>query len=383
MHKSSTEKLWQRSPELDARFAAATGRIRVMEERLLTDDDLRRLAEPRVSYGQRREILSKAGYSGDDSTEGLIVAARDEHDRLLMSMTEGTGLGTFLLLDLDYHNVKAIVRYLLLEQSEQRSAASRSQSRSESLVKEGGENIPDGLKPLIRQTAPTPPELVFDVLLDLMQGTVPAAPPVGVRAVFFEHMKKIVNAAGQGKEMAFADLTADRLAFEEMIVLAKTPELKTMRDFLLDYISILADGANLETILRVRRSKGTRAFLEEALVPGGKVSPEEAAELYGRPLEELRSAYSKSYIADEIDPLPEYETREEIRDFGLMRDRLLLDVAAIGKKATASGEVIMGYWLAKRMEIKNVRLITQARGRGVPAEDILPMIRPAYKGYRK
>lgn len=381
MHKNGTQNLWRREMRTDSRFAAATGRVRVLEERMLAAEDFRQLADPRVSFSQRRDILTRAGYTGEGSNEELILSGRDEQDRLLYELSKGSDLAVILLLDLDYHNVKAIVRYLLLEQHEQRDAAARAQTQTENLVKEQRENIPRNLKPLMRETAPTPPETVFDLLVDLMLEDGVASPPPDVRPVFFENMKKIVKVSGTGKELASADLLADRLCFEEMLLLTEQPEQSGIRDFLLDYISILADAANLETFLRIRRGHGSKSFLEEALVPGGKVSEEELLDLYGKDQEALNRAFKKSYISDVMDPLPQYRTREDIQKFGSMKDELLLKVAVLGKRATASGEAVLGYWLAKRLEMRNVRLILQAVSRGMRAEEILPLIRTAYKGY--
>lgn len=382
MLNNGTQNLWRHKPELDNRFASATGRVRVLEERMLTSEDFRHLADPRLSFVQRREILSKAGYSGEDSTEALVLAARDELDDTLYVLSRGTKLADFLLLDLDYHNAKAIVRFLLLEQREIRHTANMKAAGGESRLKEGQDNIPENLKPLIRKKAPTSPELVFEVLVDLMRESGAAVAPSSMRPLFFKHLTLIAEAAGAGKELASTDLTADRLCFEEMLAMAAEASQHKMKGFLLNYISVLADAANLETLLRVRRSYGTRAFLEEALVPGGLVPEAEISGLYGKEHAAISQAFKKSWLAAEMDPVPSYVTREEIRAFGYKRDLLLLRTAAIGKKATAGGEAILGYWLGKRLEMKNIRLILQAVGRGLDEEEILPLIRPSYKGYR-
>lgn len=381
MHNNSTQNLWRRPMQTDVRFASATGRVRVLEEQMLTDEDFRLLADSRISFSQRRDILAKAGYTGDGSTEQIILAARDEQDILLKQLSGRSGLATVLLLDLDYHNVKAMVRHLLLEQHEQSDAAT-GLAAAEKFNHEDGERIPHNLRPLIRRTAPTAPEAVFDVLVDLMRGSGVAAAPSGIRPLFFEHIKQIVHISGTGSDLAATDLLADRLCFTEMVALAEEPSLAALREFLLDYISIMADMANLETFLRVRRTRAGKSFLEKALVPGGRVKPEQLAALYGRSRQDVTELFQKSYVSDVIYPVPKYQSREDIRNLGLMKDELLLRVSVLGKKATAGGAAILGYWLAKRLEMKNIRLILQAVGRGVKEEDILPMIRPAYKGYR-
>mgnify|MGYP001358283978 CR=1 FL=1 len=382
MRKNSPKDLWQRESKPDIRFAAATGRIRVLEEKMLSEEDFLHLADPHVSFSQRREILNKAGYSGEGSNEQVILQGRDKQDRLLYELSEGTNLATVLLMDLDYHNLKAIVRFLLLEQHEQQAAASRAQTQTESFVKEYQADIPPKLKPLIRETAPTSPELLFDVVVDLMRGET-VDRPEELRPMFFDHIKEVTDIAGSGREMSAADLLADRLCFEEMLAEAEKTKQSSFRQFLLDYISIVADEENLESFLRVRRGHGSKDFLARALVPGGKVSPEELLALFDAEREELTALFQKSYVSAVMDPVPPYRDRADIRAFGIMKDEILMRLALLGKKAAAGGEAVLGFWLAKRLEMRKIRVILQAAGRGMRQEEIMPLIRPADKGYER
>ncbi len=373
------QSVWNREPKLDPELAAATGRLRVLEERMLSTEDFRRLATDTVSFAERADILERAGYTGDGSLESRVLKARDQNDRLLkeLSGTDEESLSTFLLLDLDYHNAKAMVRYFVLLQQEMNLSRALAEETTDNYEDIEGE-FPVALYPLLRATAPTPIGLLYETTLRLMQGEEPADAPQGIRPLFFEHLKRIVRQASRATDLADTDLLADRLSFAEMITLADRSKHK---DYLRDFISILADNANLETLLRVRRGRRGTAFLKQALVPGGRVPESEIIDLYAADELKLRGAWSESLLSIVLRRVPDYETRDDIKALGQDLDLCILKLAALGKRSTAGAEAVAGYWLGRRLEMKNIRIILQAVARGLSTDETLALIRPAYKGY--
>lgn len=383
MQSKTSNSVWFREPPLDERFAAATGRVRVLEDSMLNAEDLRRLSDPSAGFAQRAELLEKAGYGGEGTLESRVIEGRDRQDLLLKELTIDTVLGTFLLLDQDYHNAKAIVRYIRLRQSEMDEVSTRVHSADDS--SQGGsttETLPAKLHNLIRETAPTPPEKLFELLLHMInEGATTEAPP-GMRPLFYEHLRRIVAQIGTNSDLVTTDLLADKLWFAEMIAIAGARETGKMRPFLTDYISILADSANFETFFRLRRSRGSKSFLASALVPGGTTLPETFVEHFYAESQALVPLWQRSLLADVAADLPEYSDSEDIWSYGLNADLVLLKLAAKGKESTAGAEAITGFWLGKRLEAKNIRIVLQAIARGLDGDEIRKLLRPAYKGYR-
>ncbi len=430
MSEKNANTVWTREPVLRPNYGAATGRIRVLEDRMLRTEDYRRLASG-VSYTERADLLERAGYGGDGTLDQRLIAGRDQNDLLLKELTHDNILATFLLLELDYHNLKAILRYLTLLHLEREEASAHQHSPSEEGTSAEQKTIPQALQRLIRSTAPTDPETLYVTLLRLMREEDPAdhagkpvtsenrtekpetsenraekpeystnriekpeasanhAPhsglepeiPEGIRPLFYEHMRQVVRIAATSVELSDSDLLADQLCFREMEALASSREASEARAFLVDYVSILADSANLEILFRIQRGGESRAFLQQALVPGGKVSPDEVLALYDKDLEAIRKVYQKTLLSDVVEVLPAYQSKEDIRNYGKAKDYVLLRLAMLGKRQTAGTEAIVGYWLGKKLEIKNLRIILQAIARGLSQNEIMAMVRPAYGGY--
>lgn len=400
MSEKNANTVWTREPVLRPNYGAATGRIRVLEDRMLRTEDYRRLASG-ISYAERADLLERAGYSGDGTLDQRLIAGRDQNDLLLKELTHDNVLATFLLLELDYHNLKAILRYLILLHLEREEAGAHELSPQEEGASAEQKTIPQALQRLIRFTAPTDPETLYATLLRLMRDVDPADHtekpeasanlalhsglepeiPEGVRPLFYEHMQQVVRIAATSVELSDSDLLADQLCFREMEALATSREASEARSFLLDYVSILADSANLEILFRIQRGGESRAFLQQALVPGGKVSPDEVLALYDKDLEAIRKVYQKTLLSDVVEVLPAYQSKEDIRNYGKAKDYVLLRLAMFGKRQTAGAEAIVGYWLGKKLEIKNLRIILQAIARGLSQNEIMAMVRPAYGGY--
>lgn len=364
--------------QMDLRFAASIGRLRVLEDSFLEKEELVRLSDPNMPYTARKSMLEQAGYSASSDFEEAIRISRDEQDALLKEFSADSGLDEFLLLDLDYHNLKAIVRFLLLQRrywEEYADTARVDGDESESLAKLG--SIPLGLQPMLRKSAQTDVEALYSVILEMMQGKI-VENNGSFRPAFFGHIMQVIATAAKGSDLSAPDLLADRLYFEELYSYTKNPQHKSLHRFERDYVRLLADQANLEIYLRVKRSQGAKSLLVSALVPHGSIEEADYIRAYNGEVA-IEDLFKQSPISEYFDSFPKYETKAEIRSFGTTKDQLLEALMIKGKKQSFGPEAIVAFWIGKRMERRNLRLILQSIGRGLKQEEILPMLRPIYK----
>ncbi len=104
--------------------------------------------------------------------------------------------------------------------------------------------------------------------------------------------------------------------------------------------------------------------------------------LYKAEEKEIEKTFANTQVAAVLENFPVYRTKVDIVGFGLKKDEVLYRLARVGKRQTAGVEALTGFWLGKKMEIKNVRIILQALARGLPQEEIQKLLRPTYPGYQ-
>ena len=320
----------------------AISRTRVLENRLLNRERLQRILEVHSAADMPR-VLLELGYGGTQQgdVQALIRRELDEAYEYVRRVTPDEYATGTLLLKGDCHNAKCILKADLLGFDAQTH------------VRDCGTIDPKKL------------------LLAMSKGDV---------SMLSQNMKlaaqDIVSRLELGSvQVRHLECRMDNACFADMSEYAK----KSGDGAAIALVQMQADLSNLLTLLRIRRSGGTKQMLEEALLPGGTVdstgfmtalegNAEDVLRLLGMP--QYRSAI-----------LCGIERVQQDGSFGLLEkqcDDVILNYLKDRRYQRDGIAPLLGYLLAKEREAHAVRLIYICKRNGVPLPMMQERLRDLY-----
>ncbi len=398
-HALGLKRSWQRKPAIDADYAYATGRVRVLAEAKVDREEERTFVAPGSQDLSRHHLLDTAGYPSGDSLEQRLLLGRDAADLLLQELSRHGVLSQGLLLERDYQNVKAMTKYLALEQSqEQDSGAAHRVNQSAALrdmpgqtqgaaqtpnKTEGGQQaerdrslllrFPEILRPLLMPSAVTPLLVLWDHLRRQWQQPQRCVETRGVDPSLAASIQAVHAAYVQHPEALAIDRMVDRLYFRHLADLAA--HAGTAAGFLQDYTAIQSDRANLQILARCRAAQTGKAYYAGQTLAGGSLTEEAWAELYDADSAQLEHALSGSLVKDLLAYVNVYSAGGG-RSFELVADQALERLAQKGQKASYGPDVIGAFWLGRMLEIKRLRSLLVALDLGLTGSEALQSLRP-------
>lgn len=314
---------------------------------LMTKKDLLRVASAK-DLETAGAILRDFGY-GDakDLTDGRNIEdyLRKERSALrerVFKTVPDPEVFRFDLLPYDYHNVKVCLKSELLD---------REIDPEEDLN-------PDGSIPADRLL-----QLVRDRNSSFLSPQMKAG------------IAEALDVYNRGKDPQTIDLVLDRACYREMLDAAKATE----SDFLIGFVKIRIDAANLGTFLRLRQLGRPWSFFRDIYLEGGNI-----------PLQLLIGAWEEPYarVAERLDP---YGFRAAMADgarimketgsftaFEKFRDDAVMKYVKDAKYIPFGPEPVEGYWYAKTKEIDNLRIALTGNYYGFSEASVEERLRETY-----
>lgn len=334
--------VWALKKIKDTDYLYASSRIRVLEKGLLTRDMMSRMCDAKT-IEEAEKILVECGYIdfNPNSLDDLERALATERTRVvdaLVDMTPDKNLIEIFMLKYDYHNIKA---YLKAEAM--------------------GEDYLD----LMIKTGLIPIRTLVNALKEEEYGQ--------FSPVMAASIVEAKNILAQTRDPQKMDAVLDKACFAEMLDCAE----KTGSGFLMDYVKLLIDSANLRAVVRLKRMGKEISSIKEFAISGGNIpvdkfmvdlTPEAIVNIFDRTLlEGAAEAGAKALKGEE----------------GLSRMDLLCDDAVMAylKKAkyVSFGEQpVVAFIAAKESELTAVRTIMAGRLAGLKPEMIMGRLREAY-----
>lgn len=327
----------------DTDYLALAARVHAMEGSLLSRERMERMLEARTDE-EAVKVLAECGYGE------LTEMTAEGVDRLLAqrrtAVAKGLegGMPDPRLLDVfkvkyDYHNLKTLLKAEALGQNHDR------------LLVDGGRVPVSELK---------------EKLTGVAGGSLPD--PLA-RAV--KEAREVFHATGDPQRLDFA---LDRAYFAEMANLAE----ETGSGYLMGYVSIMVDVANLRCLVRALRMKKGADFLKGVLFQGGKVGRSgilAVAANGGSGLAELYASTSLRQAAE--------SGAAAVAGGGLTAFEKACDDAVTaylaGAKYIPFGEApVIGFLAAVDGELVNLRIIFSGRWAGLDGETIRERLRESY-----
>ena len=321
----------------DTDYLSISARIRAMENRLLTRERMDRMIDARDT-SEAMKVLGECGYGEGASLDAVLAQARADIFRDMEAAAPDHRLVEIFQLKYDYHNAKAILK------------AQAMGVPAERLLLPGGRY--DGK--------------------ELLEGW-QREDLRGCSETFRKAMDRAKAALAESRDPQQADVILDRACYEEMARLAR--ELES--DFLMGYVRLSVDVANLRTAVRVHRMGKEGDFLRQVLLPGGSVSEQTVAAARGEALGEVFRSGPLAQAA-ELGAKLTQPGSGALTAFEKACDDAVTAYLSAARRVPFGEQTVVGYLYARELELTAIRTIFAGRAAGLDGDTIRSRLRGTY-----
>lgn len=322
-------------------FIQSSVRIRHAEKKLLTKQQLQRLADAK-NLEDAIKLLNETSYSSElskldrpENYEQVLSEVLNKTYKEAMEISPEKSLVEILSCKYDYHNLKVLVKenilkekfdsmYCMLDGNEIEAFRELALKNDEGLSKD------------------------FKECLDFFETT---------------------------KDPQDIDIFIDKKYFEKVLSLAEGFKL----EMITEYFKAMIDFINLRTFIRCRKQNQVKETLEKVLIKGGDVETDKILDMFYEDIEILPiklKAYKIGRVLSKI--VEEYKNTNSLNRFEKSMDDYLVEIVRKAKSIHYGAEVIFSFLFAKEMEIKNLRLILVGKVNGLSADFIKERLREVY-----
>ncbi len=318
----------------DTDYLYATMNIRANEKNLLTARGIERMIEAKTPE-EVSKILSEFGYGQTallniDDVEAAIQNAEEETMKIVSEACENDSIKTVFLLKYDFHNIKAITK-----------ANFTNQDADE----------------LISRVSLIPGEKLLSAI---KSGDLSSLPEKMREA--YEAAAEVLSRTGNAE---LSDYILDEACFEMMTDAA----ISSGSEFLLGYVKLLADIANLRLAVRMIR-RGKEEDIAERLLSCGGIEKEKF--LRKNLSEELSSsALAKAAELGEITA----EGKASFAEFERELDILPVKYMQEAKYVAFDERPIVAYLASREADAVTVRIIMSGKIMGLSPDEIRSRLR--------
>lgn len=322
-------------------FIQSSVRIRHAEKKLLTKQQLQRLADAK-NLEDAIKLLNETSYSSElskldrpENYEQVLSEVLNKTYKEAMEISPEKSLVEILSCKYDYHNLKVLVKenilkekfdsmYCMLDENEIEAFRELALKNDEGLSKD------------------------FKECLDFFETT---------------------------KDPQDIDIFIDKKYFEKVLSLAEEFKL----EMITEYFKAMIDFINLRTFIRCRKQNQVKETLEKVLIKGGDIETDKILDMFYEDIEILPiklKAYKIGRVLSKI--VEEYKNNNSLNSFEKSMDDYLVEIVRKAKSIHYGAEVIFSFLFAKELEIKNLRLILVGKVNGLSADFIKERLREVY-----
>ena len=322
-------------------FIQSSVRIRHAEKKLLTKQQLQRLADAK-NLEDAIKLLNETSYSSElskldrpENYEQVLSEVLNKTYKEAMEISPEKSLVEILSCKYDYHNLKVLVKenilkekfdsmYCMLDGNEIEAFRELALKNDEGLSKD------------------------FKECLDFFETT---------------------------KDPQDIDIFIDKKYFEKVLSLAEGFKL----EMITEYFKAMIDFINLRTFIRCRKQNQVKETLEKVLIKGGDIETDKILDMFYEDIEILPiklKAYKIGRVLSKI--VEEYKNTNSLNSFEKSMDDYLVEIVRKAKSIHYGAEVIFSFLFAKELEIKNLRLILVGKVNGLSADFIKERLREVY-----
>jgi V/A-type H+-transporting ATPase subunit C len=353
-------------------YEYASGLIRVLEKKLPDKTDIERMVLARNAK-QAFDVLNDTDYADNLLNRGpadynqILEDDFKQLKKLLLKIIGKTMLFDFLFIDFDFLNIKIILKQKLLDAKDDLVSLS-DQVIVSTVPPETIKKFIDLKYKLIQQKAK---KKIEEIDLKIIK-TESEIKKIKIDQNLKKSLINIINKLSKGKTVTPSIIGT--VCDQEMMGLKRGLAKKIKNHFIKDLIKLQIDFLNTKILLRSIREKKNKnfKFRKKHFIQGGRVKKKQLVHLYkaDQPvlytnLMELLEWYGISCAMDEFKKhqnLWQMEKELDARIFDFTR--------TAAKNASYGPEIIVAYFLAKMIGVRNIRTIMSGKLNGIGVEDI-------------
>lgn len=326
----------------DTDYLYQSAYIRALENTLLTKERMERMLDAATNE-EAAKILGECGYPeisrvDVDMVNEMLSTARDHVFAEVTSLSRDTRMVDVFKIKYDYHNAKVMLK---------------------------SEAMGEDPKRLLVDTGRLPGKELAEAVEN---GSYERVPEALAQAII--QAREVLSAT---KDPQQADFLLDQAYFKEMDAIAKS----TGSDFLVGYVRLMVEAANLRSLVRVLRMGKDQTFLKNVLFEGGLVEPWRFMNVGedGAGMEEL---YLGTALADAAELGRKAVSGGSLTEFEKACDNALVEYLSLAKSVPFGEQPMIAYLAARDNEFTAVRIILTGRLAGLSADQIRERLRDAY-----
>ena len=326
-------------------YVFATARIRSQEKNLLKSDQFRAMTEsPNIEDVCR--TLQDAGYGSDsvnfgvDNYELILKSKERELFEEIRTLSEENEVFDIFSYPNDYHNIKTLLKSEFL-----------GVDRSDILLGTGT-IAPDKMTEYVRERN---------------------------KSMLTEYMGRAIDESvdnhARTKDPQSVDFICDKYCFMDVTRVADA----SGNDYVKGYVKLWIDTVNLKTFMRLRKMQQPWGAFNDVYIPGGNVDLQSFVAGYDEDPAQLGARFASYDIGKAAGEGAEAIAKDGT--FTLLEklcDDALIEYAKDSKYITFGLESMVGYLVAKQMEIKCVRILMTGKLAGMEPEVIRERMRETY-----
>ena len=332
----------------NSKYGYASGRIHVLEMKLINRAALTRLLEA-DSPQEVLRILSESGYGAafSDAAVNFEDALQAEMSRvynLVDELTMDPLLTQIFRIRWDFHNIKILLKASYLKES----------SYDGSLVSFGVTPV-EGLKLAIEPESEKKGEPIPDYLMNAINGS------------------REQYETNQNPQII--DIVIDNHLHSFMYKRVKSYP----NSFLRGYFEAIADLNNIRSFVRVRMLGENIRLLDSVLLPYGMLDKNVFLQRFDDNIESWTASLTNTPYGELVtEGFRRWSEDHSLAVFEKLSDNYLIDYIKPAKYIIFGVEPLIGYFLAKEHEIKLIRIIMIGKLNDLPTEIINERLRDTY-----
>jgi len=375
-----------------SQYAYATGRIRALENHLIGSARLGRYLEARSAEDIGR-LLTEDGYPPAADPENSLNRELESTYGLIRSLSPDPDMIDALLLAHDFHNLKVMLKALSVYWPRREAGTPEKTALAIEQLYEGGSVPRTEGEPVQEPSSDKTtlwPEVHGPVAFDRIQHLVQVPATVEPRKLF-EALREqkpkemppiLADVAAraalryqQSYDISEIDICVDKTLAQSLADAADRFD----SPFFSGYIRMKIDLVNIGLLLRTRFLNSGADYLKRILLPGGSVQLNELTALYDGTASMITEKIGRTKMAALTEPAAHFpEGGDAIARFSLASDDMLIRTVQEAKRVLRGPEVLIGYLVAREMEIKTVRVILTCLRNRIPVDKARELARLSY-----
>jgi V/A-type H+-transporting ATPase subunit C len=190
-----------------------------------------------------------------------------------------------------------------------------------------------------------------------------------------EAVEKVEESYEKEKDPQKIDIILDSYMYKNMLSIATELNI----DYLLKFVKVSVDLSNLKTLLRIKKQKKDREFLQQALLEGGTIDIDTLVQLLNESNENIISKLDYTNYSEVLkNGIDEFSKTGRLNKFEMLSDNFIMNFIKDAKYVSFGAEPLLAYIYAKENEIKIVRIIMVGKLNNIAADVIRERLRDIY-----